>query len=106
MSTRLKRWIFISAALLACVSLALCLLPTPYERYYSQFNRDKMIGLTKAEVLDRVGEPTGIFEGEDAWNYQLGKSPGAVLLFTDGKVSEVSEWEGGWLHPTLSKQRK
>jgi leucyl aminopeptidase (aminopeptidase T) len=34
----------------------------------------------------------GVMEGDDVWNYQIGRDPGAVLLFTDGKVVDVSEW--------------
>jgi len=42
---------------------------------YYGFERPMMIGLTKDEVLKRVGEPTSIIEDEDVWNYQVGMDP-------------------------------
>jgi len=69
------------------------LVPSPQERYYSQFQRAELIGLTEAEVLARFGKPHGIMDEGSAWNYQIGKSPGAVVLFTNGKVADVSKWE-------------
>ena len=92
MIPRIERWILISAALLVCLWVVVGLFPTPERRYYSQFRGGHLIGLTKEEVVERVGKPTGIFEGMEAWNYQRGRNPGVVLLFTDGKVVEVSEW--------------
>lgn len=60
---------------------------------YAKFESDKMIGLSKDQVLARVGKPTSIIQGEDIWCYQYSMRPGAVLFFTDGKVVESSVWK-------------
>jgi len=48
-----------------------------------------MIGLTKEQVIKRVGEPTSIVPNEEVWSYQLGMDPDVTIAFTDGKVVEV-----------------
>jgi len=91
-SISLKRLILPAAAGFVCLVLFFWLFPTPYARYYAQFERSTMMGLTKDQVLERVGKPTSIIEAEDVWCYQIGRDPGAVFSFTDGKVVEVSVW--------------
>ena len=92
MSTK-EQWGILAIVAVGCLALCFYLVPSPYERHYSQLTSAKMIGLTKAQVLDRVGKPHSILEEDHVWSFQIGKDPGAVLLFTDGKVTEVSEWE-------------
>ena len=50
-----------------------------------------MTGLTKEEVVSRVGKPTSIPEegGGDIWIYQIGMDPDATITFEDGRVKDV-----------------
>ena len=50
-----------------------------------------MRGLTKEEVVKRVGKPTFVPEAGDGdvWIYQFGNAPEASVTFKDGKVADV-----------------
>jgi len=82
----IKRWIGWSGLFItASVALAYLLVPA----YQTQFEKPTMIGLTKEQVIKRVGEPTSIVPNEEVWSYQLGMDPDVTIAFTDGKVVEV-----------------
>ncbi len=93
MSILISKWALPVALGICWIALIAWVIPSPYERYYSQFQRAELIGLTETEILVRFGKPHGIMDDGSAWNYQIGKDPGAVVLFTDGKVVDVSKWE-------------
>jgi hypothetical protein len=93
MRSFVKWFCLVAAVVVAAIIVLFKVIPTPYERYYGQFTRERLIGLTKAEVLETVGQPGGTMDNGDAWNYQLGNRPGAVVLFTKGRVADVAEWK-------------
>ncbi|HEY5812699.1 MAG TPA: hypothetical protein VIT23_08595 [Terrimicrobiaceae bacterium] len=59
-----------------------------------------MTGLTKEDVIKRVGKPTSTPEARagDIWIYQIGMSPDATITFENKKVSEVwTAYEEGFI---------
>jgi len=74
-------------ALFVTASVAAAFLMVP--AYHTRFEKPSMIGLTKEQVIQRVGEPTSIVPDEEVWSYQIGMDPDVTVSFTEGKVAEV-----------------
>ncbi len=77
---------------LVAVTLSNYFLGTPEERYHRRFQQ-LTPGMTKDEVFRRLREPHCRQDGDDYGHYQTSMSPypGAILLFSDGKLQRVLE---------------
>ena len=92
MKQRIKRYSTLIVALVTCLLVAnLWYQKSKQDKYYSGITSSKMMGLTKQQVINLVGTPTWVIDSQDCWVYQLGKDPGASIVFTSGKVTGVNE---------------
>lgn len=79
-----------AVALVGCAVLLVVWILFHHPSSY-RFNHPLMTGLTKEEVIRRVGKPNIVPNegGGDVWIYQTGMDPDATVTFKAGRVSEV-----------------